>query len=68
MTTKPNFGTLIKRVHHFTSTKPHMHNIIHEILINKSFTMACPNLLKNLERDFGISRDFFIAWKLTFII
>jgi serine protease inhibitor ecotin len=31
------------------STKPHVHNLIHEFLINIAFTMACPNSKKGLK-------------------
>jgi hypothetical protein len=30
-------------VHLEASTKPPIHNLIHEFLINMTFTMACPN-------------------------
>jgi hypothetical protein len=68
MTTKPNFGTLIEILHIQASKNPCVNNIIHEVLKNKNFTMACPNLLKDLKRDFYIQRYFFIALKLTFVI
>jgi hypothetical protein len=35
------------------STKPHVHNLIHEFLINMAFTMACPNFKKGLKMAFG---------------
>jgi hypothetical protein len=35
------------------STKPHVHNLIHEFLINMAFTMACPNFRKGLKMVFG---------------
>jgi hypothetical protein len=68
MTTKPSFGTLIEILHILASKKPHVSYIIHEVLKNESFTMTYPNLLKDLEMDFCIRRDFFIALKLTFVI
>jgi hypothetical protein len=36
-----------------TSTKPPIHNLIHEFLINMVFTMACPNFKKGLKMAFG---------------
>jgi hypothetical protein len=36
------------------STKPHVHNLIHEFLINMAFTMACPNFKKGLKMVFGL--------------
>jgi hypothetical protein len=35
------------------STKPHVHNLIHEFLINMTFTMACPNFKKGLKMVSG---------------
>jgi hypothetical protein len=35
------------------STKPHVHNLIHEFLINIAFTMACPNFKKGLKMVSG---------------
>ena len=35
------------------STKPHVHNLIHEFLINMAFIMACPNFKKGLKMDYG---------------
>jgi hypothetical protein len=35
------------------STKPPIHNLIHEFLINMAFTMACPSFKKGLEMAFG---------------
>jgi hypothetical protein len=29
------------------STKPPIHNLIHEFLINMAFTLACPNFKKS---------------------
>jgi hypothetical protein len=33
------------------STKQHVHNLIHEFLINMAFTMACPNFKKGLKME-----------------
>jgi hypothetical protein len=50
------------------STKPPVHNLIHEFLINMAFTMACPNFKKGLKMAFGplgVIGDFqFIQKKL----
>jgi hypothetical protein len=35
------------------STKPPIHNLIHEFLINMAFIMACPNFKKGLKMTFG---------------
>jgi hypothetical protein len=35
------------------STKPRVHNLIHEILISMAFTMACPNFKKCLKMVSG---------------
>jgi hypothetical protein len=35
------------------STKPHVHILIHEFLINMAFIMACPNFKKALKMVFG---------------
>jgi hypothetical protein len=35
------------------NTKPSIHNLIHEFLINMTFTMACPNFKKGLKMAFG---------------
>jgi hypothetical protein len=35
------------------SNKPHVHNLIHEFLINMAFTMACPNFKKGLKMVSG---------------
>jgi hypothetical protein len=35
------------------STKPHIHNFIHEFLINMAFTRAYPNFKKGLKMAFG---------------
>jgi hypothetical protein len=34
------------------STKPPIHNLIYEFLINMAFTMACPNFKKGLKMAF----------------
>jgi hypothetical protein len=44
---------LQKLLHLEASTKPHIHNLIHEFLINMAFTMACPNFKKGLKMVFG---------------
>jgi len=35
------------------STKPAIYNLIHELLINMAFTMACLNFKKGLKMAFG---------------
>jgi hypothetical protein len=40
-------------VHLEASTKLHVHNLIHEFLINMAFTMACPNFKKGLKMVSG---------------
>jgi hypothetical protein len=35
------------------STKPSIHNLIHEFLMNMAFTMAYPNFKKGLKMAFG---------------
>jgi hypothetical protein len=35
------------------STKPPIHNLIHEFLINMAFTMACPNFKKGMKMAFS---------------
>jgi hypothetical protein len=40
-------------VHLEASTKPPIHNLIHEFLIKMAFTMACPNFKKGLKMAFG---------------
>jgi hypothetical protein len=40
-------------VHLEASTKPPIHNLIHEFLINMAFAMACPNFKKGLKMAFG---------------
>jgi hypothetical protein len=37
------------------STKPPIHTLIHEFLINMAFTMAYPNFKKSLKMAFGPS-------------
>jgi hypothetical protein len=50
------------------STKPPIHNLIHEFLINMAFTMACPNFKKGPKMGFGplgVKRDSeFIVFKI----
>jgi hypothetical protein len=40
-------------VHLEVGTKPPIHNLIHEFLINMAFTMACPNFKKGLKMVSG---------------
>jgi hypothetical protein len=40
ITTKPKIGILLKIVLLEVRTKPHIHNKIHDILINMTFKMA----------------------------
>ena len=40
-------------MHLEASTKPPIHNLIHEVLINMAFTMTCPNFKKGLKMAFG---------------
>jgi hypothetical protein len=40
-------------VHLEASTKPPIHNLIHEFLINMAFTMASPNFKKGMKMAFG---------------
>jgi hypothetical protein len=40
-------------VHLEASTKPPIHDLIHEFLINMVFTMACPNFKKGLKMTFA---------------
>jgi hypothetical protein len=40
-------------VHLEASTKPPIHNLIHEFFINMAFTMACPNFKKGMKTTFG---------------
>jgi hypothetical protein len=68
ITTKPKIGIPSKIVLLEASTKPHIHNKIHDILINMTLTMACPNFWKALELDFGFLRINIIVWKITFVI
>jgi hypothetical protein len=53
------------------STKPHVHNLIHEFLINMAFTMACPNFKKGLKmvsRPLGIKAlQFVILAKFKYL-
>jgi hypothetical protein len=35
------------------STKPHVHDLIHEFFINMTFTKACPNFKKGLKMVSG---------------
>jgi hypothetical protein len=68
ITTKHKLGTLLKIVHLEASIKPHIYNIIHDILITMTFTMACLKLWKALEMDFGFLKINIIAWKITFFL
>jgi hypothetical protein len=52
ITTKLEIGILYKLVRLKASTKPLVHNLIHEFLINMVFTMACPNFKKGLKMAF----------------
>jgi hypothetical protein len=47
--TKPKIGILYKLVRLEAITKPHVHNLIHELLINMAFTMAYLNFKKGLK-------------------
>jgi hypothetical protein len=40
-------------VHLEASTKPYVHNLIHEFLMNMAFTMAYPNFEKGLKMVSG---------------
>jgi hypothetical protein len=40
-------------MHLEASTKPHVHNLIHEFLINMALTMAWPNFKKGLKMVSG---------------
>jgi hypothetical protein len=53
ISTKSKIGILEKLVRLETSTKPHVHNLIHEFLINMAFTMACLNFKIGLKMVFG---------------
>jgi hypothetical protein len=53
ISTKPKIGILQKLVCLEASTKPPIHNLIHEFLINMVFTMVCPNFKKGLKMAFG---------------
>jgi hypothetical protein len=46
ISTKPKIGILQKLVCLEASTKPPIHNLVHEFLINMAFTMACLNFKK----------------------
>jgi hypothetical protein len=46
------------------SSKPHVHNLILEFLINMALTMACPNFKKGLKmvsRPLGVKKGCFEA-------
>jgi hypothetical protein len=53
ISTKPKIGILKKLVRLEASTKPPVHNLIHEFWINMAFTMAYPNFKKGLKMAFG---------------
>jgi hypothetical protein len=53
ISTKPKIGILLKLVHLEARTKPHVHDLIHEFLINMAFKMACPNFKKGLKMVSG---------------
>jgi hypothetical protein len=59
ISTKPKIGILQKLVRLEASTKPHVHNLIHEFLKNVAFTMACPNFKKGLKM---VSRPLGVKW------
>ena len=40
-------------MHLEATTKPHIHNLIHEFWMYMAFTMACPNFKKGLRMIFG---------------
>jgi hypothetical protein len=51
------------------STKPHVHNLIHEFLINMAFTMDWPNFKKGLKMvsgPLGVKEAFQSIQKETF--
>jgi hypothetical protein len=50
---KLRIGIMYKLVRLKASTKPPIHNLIHEFLINMAFTMACSNFKKGLKMAFG---------------
>jgi hypothetical protein len=62
-------------VHLEAITKPPIHNLIHEFLINMVFTMACPNFKKGLRMAFGplgVKNEFgmnhiFFSWNIFLI-
>jgi hypothetical protein len=64
ITTKPKIGILPKLVRLEASTKSHVHNLIHEFLINMVFTMACPNFKKGMKMAFGPLRVKWIKSKI----
>jgi hypothetical protein len=49
-------------VHLEVSTKPHVHNLIHEFLINMAFTMACPNFKKGLKMATNLWISYTGVW------
>jgi hypothetical protein len=55
-------------VHLEANTKPHVHDLIHEFLMNMAFTMTCPNFKKGLKmvsRPLGIKQFLRIKnWKV----
>jgi hypothetical protein len=44
---------MFKNLDEYFRNKPHVHNLIHEFLINMAFTMACPNFKKGLKMVSG---------------
>jgi hypothetical protein len=55
-------------VHLEVGTKPPIHNLIHEFLINMAFTMACPNFKKGLKMvsgPLGVKVVFLKLWLLA---
>jgi hypothetical protein len=51
------------------STKPHVHNLIHEFLINMAFTMACPNFKKGMKMvsgPLGVNDFTRVQWAGTY--
>jgi hypothetical protein len=64
ISTTPKIGSLQKLVHLEATTKPPIHNSIHEFLINMAFTMACPNFkegLKMVSRPLGVNKQAGLA-------
>jgi serine protease inhibitor ecotin len=50
------------------STKPHVHKLIHDFLINMAFTMACPNFKKGLKMvsgPLGVKNFFSVISELS---